>query len=239
MLSIGIFLAVVCYSAIYADNTFPISEGWNVNYVELIWHGKVPYRDFYYYLPPLNLLVDAVFWKLSFGSLLVYRFWWVLQRAAIFTLLFRLISRYINMVSAFVACLFSIMLCAASVYDLLGDYNQTVILLSVILSYCVIAFHEANTNKQRYTKLFGAGFVLGLIFLNKQTIFLASGIVYFVALAFYCSRKKDARFGWYCLFVVAGAIVPLAIATVYLLANGAFFPFVEQVFMHTGGKGKK
>ena len=36
MLSIGIFLAVVCYSAIYADNTFPISEGWNVNYVELI-----------------------------------------------------------------------------------------------------------------------------------------------------------------------------------------------------------
>lgn len=61
MLSIGIFLAVVCYSAIYADNTFPISEGWNVNYVELIWHGKVPYRDFYYYLPPLNLLVDAVF----------------------------------------------------------------------------------------------------------------------------------------------------------------------------------
>lgn len=130
------------------------------------------------------------FWKLSFGSLLVYRFWWVLQRAAIFTLLFRLISRYINMVSAFVACLFSIMLCAASVYDLLGDYNQTVILLSVILSYCVIAFHEANTNKQRYTKLFGAGFVLGLIFLNKQTIFLASGIVYFVALAFYCSRKK-------------------------------------------------
>ena len=38
-------------------------------------------------------------------------------------------------------------------------------------------------------------------------------------------------------FVVAGAIVPLAIATVYLLANGAFFPFVEQVFMHTGGKG--
>ena len=85
MLSIGIFLAVVCYSAIYADNTFPISEGWNVNYVELIWHGKVPYRDFYYYLPPLNLLVDAVFWKLSFGSLLVYRFWWVLQRASIFT----------------------------------------------------------------------------------------------------------------------------------------------------------
>ena len=130
------------------------------------------------------------FWKLSFGSLLVYRFWWVLQRAAIFTLLFRLISRYINMVSAFVACLFSIMLCAASVYDLLGDYNQTVILLSVILSYCMIAFHEANTNKQRYTKLFGAGFVLGLIFLNKQTIFLASGICVFCGPCILLQQEK-------------------------------------------------
>lgn len=199
VLSIGIFLAVVCYSAIYANNTFPISEGWNVNYVELIWHGKVPYRDFYYYLPPLNLLVDAVLWKLSFGSLLLYRLWWLLQRAAIFTLLFRLISRYINVVSTFVACLFSVMLCASSVYDLLGDYNQTVALLSILLLYCVIGFQEADTSKQRYTKIFGAGFMLGLVFLNKQTIFLASGIVYFAALAFYCIRKKDARFGWYCL----------------------------------------
>ena len=179
VLSIGIFLAVVCYSAIYANNTFPISEGWNVNYVELIWHGKVPYRDFYYYLPPLNLLVDAVLWKLSFGSLLLYRLWWLLQRAAIFTLLFRLISRYINVVSTFVACLFSVMLCASSVYDLLGDYNQTVALLSILLLYCVIGFQEADTSKQRYTKIFGAGFMLGLVFLNKQTIFLASGIVYF------------------------------------------------------------
>lgn len=184
ILSAVLFLAVIGYSAIYANNTFPISEGWNVNYVELIWHGNVPYRDFYYYLPPLNLLVDAVLWKLSFGNLLIYRFWWVLQRAAIFTLLFRLISRYINVVSAFVACLFSVMLCTASVYDLLGDYNQTVILLSILLLYCVIGFQGADTSKQRYTKIFWAGFMLGLVFLNKQTIFLASGIVYFAALVF-------------------------------------------------------
>lgn len=196
ILSAVLFLAVIGYSAIYANNTFPISEGWNVNYVELIWHGNVPYRDFYYYLPPLNLLVDAVLWKLSFGNLLIYRFWWVLQRAAIFTLLFRLISRYINVVSAFVACLFSVMLCTASVYDLLGDYNQTVILLSILLLYCVIGFQGADTSKQRYTKIFWAGFMLGLVFLNKQTIFLASGIVYFAALVFYCIRKKDTRFGW-------------------------------------------
>lgn len=36
ILSAVLFLAVIGYSAIYANNTFPISEGWNVNYVELI-----------------------------------------------------------------------------------------------------------------------------------------------------------------------------------------------------------
>ena len=31
ILSAVLFLAVIGYSAIYANNTFPISEGWNVN----------------------------------------------------------------------------------------------------------------------------------------------------------------------------------------------------------------
>ena len=47
--------SILVYSAIYFNNTYPISEGWGINYAELMFHGKVPYRDFYYYLPPLNL----------------------------------------------------------------------------------------------------------------------------------------------------------------------------------------
>lgn len=161
ILSLVLFLAVIGYSAIYANNTFPISEGWNVNYVELIWHGKVPYRDFYYYLPPLNLLVDAVLWKLSFGSLLLYRLWWLLQRAAIFTLLFRLISRYINVVSAFVACLFSVMLCTASVYDLLGDYNQTVYCFPFCFCTALSAFRGQTQASSGTPKSFGPALCWG------------------------------------------------------------------------------
>ena len=155
VLSIGIFLAVVCYSAIYANNTFPISEGWNVNYVELIWHGKVPYRDFYYYLPPLNLLVDAVLWKLSFGSLLLYRLWWLLQRAAIFTLLFRLISRYINVVSTFVACLFSVMLCASSVYDCWATITKRLLFFRFCFCIASSAFRRRTQASRGTPKFLG------------------------------------------------------------------------------------
>ena len=66
-------VVILAYSSIYFANTMPITEGWNVNYAELVLHGKFPYRDFYYYLPPLNILIDVMLWKLSFGSLFIYR----------------------------------------------------------------------------------------------------------------------------------------------------------------------
>ena len=81
-------VVILAYSSIYFANTMPITEGWNVNYAELVLHGKFPYRDFYYYLPPLNILIDVMLWKLSFGSLFIYRAWWLVQRIAIYELMF-------------------------------------------------------------------------------------------------------------------------------------------------------
>lgn len=52
-----IILVSVLYSSVDFNNTFPYSGGWFVNYVQLIDNGKYPYRDFYYYLPPLNLII--------------------------------------------------------------------------------------------------------------------------------------------------------------------------------------
>ena len=140
-------VVILAYSSIYFANTMPITEGWNVNYAELALHGKFPYRDFYYYLPPLNILIDVVLWKLSFGSLFIYRAWWLVQRIAIYELMFRLLCRYFNQYAAFAACAFSAILCTASVYDLFGDYNQTVPFLSVLLLYCVLGFTEAADKK--------------------------------------------------------------------------------------------
>ena len=140
-------VVILAYSSIYFANTMPITEGWNVNYAELVLHGKFPYRDFYYYLPPLNILIDVMLWKLSFGSLFIYRAWWLVQRIAIYELMFRLLCRYFNRYAAFAACAFSAILCTASVYDLFGDYNQTIPFLSVLLLYCVLGFAEAADKK--------------------------------------------------------------------------------------------
>ena len=60
LLPITIAVVTILYSMLYI-NTMPVSEGWGIFYVEQLFQGKVPYRDFYYYLPPLNLVLDSFF----------------------------------------------------------------------------------------------------------------------------------------------------------------------------------
>lgn len=229
--------SILVYSAIYFNNTYPISEGWGINYAELMFHGKVPYRDFYYYLPPLNLLVDSIFWKLSFGNLLVFRFWYLLQRLAIFVLMFKLLRRYYNPYIVLISSIFAAVLATGDVYDLIGDYNQTLALLTVLLVYCATNFVSSESRQNKLKWLFGAGITLGLLFLTKQTIFLACTIVYFLALSFICFRDKDKDYLRYCIVVIVGAIIPIGISSIILAVNGAFIPFIEQVFINVDGKG--
>ena len=161
--------------------------------------GNFPYRDFYYYLPPLNILIDVMLWKLSFGSLFIYRAWWLVQRIAIYELMFRLLCRYFNRYAAFAACAFSAILCTASVYDLFGDYNQTIPFLSVLLLYCVLGFAEAADKKAAGKYLFAAGAMLGLLFLNKQTIFCSCGG--YLSAGFECLLLEEKRTKAFCNIV--------------------------------------
>lgn len=234
----GIILIVttLLYSYTYF-NTFPVSEGWGIMYAEQIFQGKVPYRDFYYYLPPLNLLIDSIFWKLSFGYLIVYRFFWLCQRIVMQLLIFNLLNKFFSLKSSFLACFFAVFLCTANTYDLLGDYNQTTAFLTVILACFTTAFATAENEKIRYRKLFSAGIVLGLMFLTKQTIFLATAIIHVILLTYICIRRKEKNYWNYCLSVIIGAAIPILIAVVAMLLTGSFFPFIEEVFLNVDGKG--
>ncbi len=221
------------YSSIYFFNTYPVSEGWNIFNAELLLHGEIPYRDFYYYLPPLNLLVDTVFWKLSFGKLLAYRLWYLFQRIGILLLVYRLFSQFFLRATAFLAVFITSVVITLCVYDLFGDYNQTMALLAVFLILSTTKFAEYKSSKY----LFCSGIIIGLMFLNKQPIFVASTICYFITLILFCVWEKDSSFWKYCVITAAGMAI-LVLPVLFLFAfNGALIPFFEQVFRYVDGKG--
>ena len=234
---IFIILVNLVHASNYFANTFPASEGWFVNYAELLMRGNVPYRDFFYYLPPLTLFLDVVFWKLSFGYLLVFRGWYLLERIIIFLLIYRLLSKYYKWEIAALACAISCILCTADDFDFFGDYNQNAMLLTVVLAYTSTAFAESNSPKAKIRNLFLSGIVIGGMFLCKQTIFLSSVLCYFLALTILCIAQKDKNIWKYCLFVFTGMMLPILAVAVYLIANGAFLAFIDQVFLSVSGKG--
>lgn len=237
---IGVILIVVAnfaFSGIYFFNTFPLSEGWFVNYVELFLQGNVPYRDFYYYLPPFTLILDTIFWKLSFGLLIVFRGWYLAQRILLYLLVYRFLCRYFNWKLAALACVISEIICTADDFDFFGDYNQSNIFLVVLIAYAASDFVEATDLRKKLHHMFKAGIGFGLLFLCKQTSVVAGAIIYFTALIVYCLLHKDKRFGYYVSAVAAGVVIPIVVVFIYLIANDAFVPFVQQVFFSAQGKG--
>lgn len=238
----GIMLltAVLAYHTLYFNSVLPELDGWGVYYAELFDRGQVPYRDFAYYLPPLNLLIDWVFWKLSFGYLLAFRGWYLLERLVLTAFLYKFTTRWFRPRFAWIACLTGVCLGASTGYDLCGDYNQTQTLFCVILAYWTARFLEQGKtaeSTQRYKYMFLSGIQLSLMLLLKQSLGFAAVVVCLVFLVGYCAAVRDKRFGWYCAATALGAAIPLAVTCVILTANGAFLPFLEQFFGTAGAKG--
>lgn len=236
----GILLAifVVAYNFIWLNRSFTMSEGWVATYVGLIDQGKVPYRDFYYFIPPLNLLIDYVIWKISTGYFFVYRLIRLAERVLMVELMYTLISKRIN---PFLACVGSFMgavLAVASGYDLVGDYNQTMQLLVVILCIIVIKYVENIDNlKVKWKWMFLAGVCGGCMFLSKQTIIVSSGITFALFVLYLVITKKEQNFIKMIISVVCGLAVPLGICFAYLVYTRSLTEFLYQVFQDTGSKG--
>ena len=237
----GFLLTVIMlYHSLYFNNVFPVSDGWGVYYAELLERGCVPYRDFYYYLMPLSLGVDFVFWQLSFGSLFVFRLWYFLQRIAMIIVLYKLLCKFVMPRYASIGCIIGMAVGAGTNYDLVGDYNQTEVFLVILLMYALVKFFGVIDKEQDFSKfiyLACSGFLLGLIVLLKQSTAAAACVVCVVFLIAYCITCKDKNWWKYVLSVVSGALVPLLTCVIWLTAVGAFAPFLEQIFGVSTAKG--
>ncbi len=231
----GFILAVilVLYSFLWLNSCAPITEHWQLYYVELVKRGKLPYKDFYYYLPPLNLMIDCILWKFSGGKLIVYTCFRLVERILLSEIIYYELSRYFDWKKVWIFSLCGIILGTANVYDLFGDYTQSATFLIVLLLICLVRFIEKNEPKY----LIGAGCFLSLEFFLKQNVFLAVAIVFFIALIVFCVFQKDKNFLKYFYHIVAGCILVLFVFFFYMYINDMIVPFFEQVYLGVDSKG--
>ena len=235
--SIALALCLFGYYAIYFNKAFPYAEGWHAYYAELIKAGNVPYRDFFYYLPPLNLVIDFTFWTLSFGSMLMFRIWRLLERIAMMQVVYFVLCRHYSARIVFLACLFGGIIAGGNVYDLLGDYNQTTEFLVVLIAMWAIQFAQATECKIKCRKIAVAGGMIGLTFLCKQSTGGVAILIYALFLCAWCFWNRDRNFPKYLLAAVLGILAPIALAAVILACFGALPSAIEQIFVGGSSKG--
>ena len=226
----------------YMIHNIPYTVGWGNSYADLMIEGKMPYRDFYYYLPPLNLLIDLFLWKFSFGHIFVYTLFRIIERIVIILCMYNLISKFAKPRYAAIGSMLGVVIFSAQYYDIIGDYNQTTLLLAIVLTSIYIRFvKQANeteiTDKKQFKYLLYGGIILGLSFLLKQTLFLADTIIFFIAITLFFIIKKRKSYIKSIGMTLIGIFIPLAITGIWLAANNALVPFIEQVYLNVDSKG--
>ncbi|MBQ9112893.1 MAG: glycosyltransferase family 39 protein [Clostridia bacterium] len=233
ILAVGLF----AFYGIYANKAFPYAEGWHSYYSELMRAGNVPYRDFFYYLPPLNLLIDSTLWTLSFGSMLMFRLWRLIERVAMMETVYFLLCRYYNPKIVLIGCLFGGIIGGGSSYDLLGDYNQTAEFLLILTALFAVRFAEETVPKKQYLKMALAGCMIGLAFLCKQSTGAMAMVLYALFLCVWCFWNRDKGFIRYALAAAVGILAPIALAAIILACMDALIPAIEQIFFGAASKG--
>lgn len=237
-----ILLMLYCLTlfSTYLFTTIPYSQGWGNYYADLVFSGKFPYRDFYYYLPPYNLILDCLLWMASFGHLILYQIYRLIERLIMIGLVYNLLCKITKPRYACIGTCVGTAMFVAIVYDLIGDYNQTCLLFTVILTALYFKyienFNSKNITKQ-YVLLFFSGIIIGLSFLLKQPLFVAECLIFFPLLtASFIMNKKEGYFKSLGISLI-GIIIPIGIASFILAINGAFIPFINQVYLGASGKG--
>ena len=130
---------------------------------------------------------------------------------------------------------------SATVYDLIGDYNQTALLINLILTKIYLKYVEVAKDgkdlKREQKYLFWGGIIIGLSFLHKQTIFLAQCIVFFIILTIYFIVNRKQKYIQSILITLLGVLIPIIISALILGINGALVPFIDQVYLNVDAKG--
>ncbi len=211
----------------------PTLDGYFPLYGHLILTGRVPYRDFFLHLPPLQALLEAALEALVGRSLFAVRLAGALGRIAIAGVLAGWLSRRYRPGVAVMASLVAVWLASGDDTEILDLYNHHALLGAMVAGWAASAALDSEGDRRRESALWLlSGLAAGVSIWTKQTIGLGATLAIPAALALLAVRDRAAR---RCLagrlgrFAVGWALPAAAIGG-WLAAAGAFGAFAQQVY---------
>ncbi len=209
------------------DGYFPL-------YGRLIADGRVPYRDFFFHLPPLQALVDGGLEALFGPSLLAVRLFGGGMRMLVAALLVVWLSRAFRPAPALLATLATVWLASGDDTDILHFYNHNALFAAVASGY--FACRALDRGRRQFLWWVLSGAAAGLAMNLKQTIGLGALVAAPAAVVVLALAERAARPALRALAgFLLGWSVPVLAVVGWLAANDALGPALDQIFIAAAG----
>jgi hypothetical protein len=206
------------------------NEGWHFFFAHQIVHGKIPYRDFYLFVPPLLQLEMAATIEFFGEHLIVTQVVGLIEAGILALVLYRWLARVFPASDAFLASATGIIICMANRTEELHALHMSAIFHTTLAG--AVATLAVDARGVRTSYAFWGGLLAGLALLIKQT----SGVAAVVSLPLMLALAAHQFYGWkkaweaFAAFM-AGCAIPLAMVSVWLAAHGALGAAVSDVFL--------
>lgn len=233
---LGVIAVVGLYNTLFAFSFLPLTEGWFSAYAHLILDGKLPYRDFYFYLTPFYPMALAAVIGLLGDSFFALRVVGVFIIVAIAVLLYLILARRFRPAPSMVASIAACIYYQSGVAHIPYDFTQVLTLFTLAATWMlVLAGSEARPIGALSWKMpvlrhvLLAGLFAALAFLTKQsngTFVVVAAWLGCIYIALPWGRdgvRLIVAFGFGCL-------LPVMVMLAWLFQADALSAFWEQIF---------
>ena len=215
----------------------PSVSGMFLEFAERWREGAVPYRDFFMVVTPFYMFKTRAVSALFGSSLEVQRMVEIATRLLLDIIVFVWLTRVVRLSYAVLATIAGAIMFCADIADPLTSYHHESVFWAVLGAF-LLSFSRGQRWNKDFWLLFGAGFCCAISLLTKQTTGAGStlALACLTALLAYWIAGRASVLRWLAAYV-AGWSVPIFAFTAWLVANGALWRFIDEVFI-TGPASK-
>lgn len=205
-----------------------LDEVWNYNTANAFAMGLIPYKQVSMITTPLLPMINSIFLKVVFNSIMTYRVLMGIVFALIVLFIYLIIKELSNKKLLSYICAFFIG--TLLIKKFLLDYNYLFLLISLVIAFLEIRDIKKNENFN-FNHNLCVGVLTGLAFLTKQTIGVL--LIFVMILEVFIYMKKSGfnlKFDKFIKLIgvrILGMMVPIIIFLIYLGVTGAFNDFIN------------
>ena len=193
--------------------------------------GCLPYRDYFYPLPPMHILKNALLTWLFGTAVIMPRVVALFERGLLALALYLWLARLFRLSSAAFGTILAIMVAAGDPTDMISSYNPDTIFWAVLTGFFASICLDWRSKRSASVYAVLCGVSAGVCFSYKQTIGLGmtAGVPVVVASLMWKAKGLSAvrRF---CGCFLAGWLVPVGAIWIWLFHNHILGLYLKQIF---------